>query len=136
MFQGIANWLYKSADHRLGLTAFKQVREDAITANLAMQQARRSRQRELQTVREQVDMIKVNKINMNSGVRTLPSGKLPFECQKIVKNLKFKIKKLTKIVIFSNKIAIGNFVEKNDNFCQFFEKNVKFLTETFEVCGL
>ena len=130
MFQGIANWLYKSADHRLGLTAFKQVREDAITANLAMQQARRSRQRELQTVREQVDMIKVNKINMNSGVRTLPSGKLPFECQKIVKNLKFFqkncqkhdifFKKIVQIFFFFKRIAIGNFVERNDNFWQFF----------------
>ena len=41
------------------------------------------------------------------------SRKLLFECQKISKNL-----------TFFNKIANGNFVEKNDNF---FQKNVKFV---------
>ena len=47
-------------------------------------------------------------------------------CQK----LDIFFKKIDKIVIFFNKIAIGNFVEKNDNFnnfVNFFEKNVKFL---------
>ena len=36
-------------------------------------------------------------------------------------------KKLTKIVLFFNKIANGNFVEKMTIFVNFFEKNVKFL---------
>ena len=59
-----------------------------------------------------------------TSLETKPSGKLPFDCQKIAKNLTFFSKKLTKIVIFSNKIANGNFVEKNDNFVKFkfFEK--------------
>ena len=48
------------------------------------------------------------------------SGKLPFDCQKLPKTWHFFKNKLTKIV--------GNFVEKNDNFCQFFGKNIKFLS--------
>ena len=36
------------------------------------------------------------------------------------KNLPFFFFKWTKIVIFFNKIANGNFFEKNDNLCQFF----------------
>ena len=43
---------------------------------------------------------------------TWPSGKLPFECQKIAKNLTFFSKKLTKIVIFFHKMS---------SFCQFFD---------------
>ena len=44
----------------------------------------------------------------------------PENCQLNVKKIDFK--KLAKIVNFFNKIAnaIGNFVEKNDNFCPFF----------------
>ena len=50
------------------------------------------------------------------------SGKLPFDCQKIAKNLTFFQKKIAKNFHFFKKIAIGNFVDKNDNFCQFFWK--------------
>ena len=49
-------------------------------------------------------------------VKSWPSGKLPFDCQKIAKNLTFFQKMF-------NKIAIGNFVEKNDNnFFHFLKK--------------
>ena len=41
-----------------------------------------------------------------------PSGKLPFECKKIAKNLTLFFKKLPKIVIFQKKNATGNFFEK------------------------
>ena len=44
-------------------------------------------------------------------------------CQK----LDIFFKKIDKIFIFFNKIANGNFVEKNENFVNFLEKNVKFL---------
>ena len=45
-------------------------------------------------------------------------------------------KKLTKIVIFFNKIANGNFVEKNDNFCQIKKKVfVNFLTFKCQFSG-
>ena len=47
---------------------------------------------------------------------TVISGKLPFECQKIAKNVIFFL--LRKIVIFFRKIANSNFLEKNDNFWQ------------------
>ena len=57
------------------------------------------------------------------SVHIWPFGKLTFECQKIAKNLAFKKKK---IVIFFNKIANGNFVEKMTIFVFFF-LNVKFL---------
>ena len=49
-----------------------------------------------------------------------PSGKLPFDCQKIAKNFTFFSKKLTKIFIFFNKIAIGNFVLKKQLFLSIF----------------
>ena len=65
--------------------------------------------------------------------RIWPSGKLPYDCQKIAKNLTFFL--ITKIVIFFNKIAIGNFIEINDNFCQFFWKNVKFLAIFWQSYG-
>jgi len=38
-------------------------------------------------------------------IQTWPSGKLPFECQRIAKNLTFFPKKLPKIFIFFKKIA-------------------------------
>ena len=54
----------------------------------------------------------------------------PENCQlslnKLPKTWNF-FKKIDKNCQFFNKIAIGNFVEKNDNFCQFFWKNFKFL---------
>ena len=46
-------------------------------------------------------------------------------CQKIAKNFIF-FQKNCQNCHFFKKIATGNFVEKNDNFC-LFEKNVKFL---------
>ena len=56
------------------------------------------------------------------GMWSWPSGKLPIECQKIAKNWHFS-KNLTKIVIFFNKIANGNFVAKKKTiFVNFFEK--------------
>ena len=46
---------------------------------------------------------------------------------------------MTKIVNFFNKIANGNFVEKNDNFCQFLKKKcqvfVNFLTVKWQFSG-
>ena len=42
----------------------------------------------------------------------LPSGKLPFECQKIVKNLTSFFKKIVKNCHIFQKIANGNFLEK------------------------
>ena len=51
-------------------------------------------------------------------VQALPSGKLPFDCQKIAKNLTFyppKIAKIAKIFHFFKKIADGNFFEKMKN---------------------
>ena len=67
----------------------------------------------------------------------------PENCQlnvKIIdKNLTFFSKKLTKIFIFFNKIANGNFVEKNENFCQFFWKKClvfgNFLTVKWQFSG-
>ena len=53
-----------------------------------------------------------------------PSGKLPFDCQKIAKNLTLFQKKLPKLFIFFKKIANGNFFEKNENFWQFFSGQV------------
>ena len=43
---------------------------------------------------------------------TWTSGKLPFDCQKIAKNLTFFPKKLPKIVIFSKKNYSGNLFQK------------------------
>ena len=45
----------------------------------------------------------------SASILTWPSGKLPFECQKIAKNLNnfFKNKKLPKIVIFSKKLPLA-----------------------------
>ena len=68
----------------------------------------------------------VNKVS-HWSLHSWPFGKLPFNCQKIAKNWTFFSKTLTKIVIFFNKIANGNFVEKMTIFVNFFEKNVKFL---------
>ena len=57
------------------------------------------------------------------GVRFWPYGKLPFDCQKIAKNLTFFSKKLTKIVIFFN---IGNFVDKWQFLSIFLKKKSSF----------
>ena len=62
-------------------------------------------------------------------VQIWPSGKLPFECQKITKNLTFFSKQFTKIVLFFNKIAIVNFFEKK---CQVFGN---FLTVKWQFSG-
>ena len=55
------------------------------------------------------------------GVITWPSGKLPFECQKIAKNLTFFFK-LTKNVIFSTKLPLAILLKKMTIFVNFFEK--------------
>ena len=49
-------------------------------------------------------------------------------CQK----LDFFFFLMKKIVIFLNKIAIGNFVEKNDNFCQFKKKKKSSFWQFFD----
>ena len=58
--------------------------------------------------------------------------KISMLMSKIAKKLRFFSKKLTKIVIFLNKIAIGNFVEKNVNFCQFFWKKCQSFGQFFD----
>jgi len=50
---------------------------------------------------------------------TWPSGKLPFDCQKIDKNLTFFSKKLLKIAIFSTKLPLAILLKKMTSFCQF-----------------
>ena len=42
----------------------------------------------------------------------------PFVCRKVAKNLTFFSQKLPKLVIFSNKIANGNLVEKPNTECE------------------
>ena len=49
----------------------------------------------------------------NIEVWNWPSAKLPFDCQKIVKNLTFFQKKMPKIFIFFPKIANGKQTRKN-----------------------
>ena len=53
---------------------------------------------------------------------TRPSGKLPFECQKMAKNLPIKNFYFPKIVIFFQKIANGNFFENMKIFGIFWGK--------------
>ena len=76
---------------------------------------------------------------LNNNLPTWPSGKLPFDCQKIAKNLTFFQKKLPKIFIFFKKIANGNFFFFNENFWQFFWKKCKifgnFLTFKWQFSG-
>ena len=48
--------------------------------------------------------------------------KLPFECQKIAKKLAILKKNMPKIVVFFQKIANGNFLEKMTIFGNFFFK--------------
>ena len=59
---------------------------------------------------------------------TWPSGKLPFDCQKIAKNLTFfqKKKNCQKFSFFSKKLPLAIFLKKKMAFF-FFWKNVKFL---------
>ena len=62
--------------------------------------------------------------------QTWPSGKLPFECKKIAKNLTFFQKNCQKLSFFSTKLPMaillkkmtifGNFFEKISSFWQFF----------------
>ena len=55
-----------------------------------------------------------------------PSGKLPFDCQKIAKNLTFFPKNCQKFSFFSQKLPLAIFFEKNDNFWLFFWKSESF----------
>ena len=72
-------------------------------------------------------------------VPSRPSGKLPFDCKKIAKNLTFFPKKMPKIFIFFKKIAIGNFFEKNEIFLAIFLKKCQifgnFLTVKWQFSG-
>ena len=63
--------------------------------------------------------VTVDNVQAVLQVTTWPSGKLPIKCQKIAKTWHFS-KTLTKIVIFFNKIANGNFAEKWKVFGNFF----------------
>ena len=68
-------------------------------------------------------------------VITWPSGKLPFECQKIAKKLTFFSKKLPKIFIFFKIKLPWQFFWKNENFwkkCQVFGN---FLTVKWQFSG-
>ena len=58
-------------------------------------------------------------------ISTWPSGKLPFDCQKIDKNLTFK-KKIAKIFNFFQKIANGNFLKKLKFLAIFWQSNGNF----------
>ena len=59
------------------------------------------------------------------GPKWVSSGKLLFDCQKIAQNLDIFSKKLPKIFSFFFKIANGNFFFLNENYWQFFGKNVE-----------
>ena len=67
-----------------------------------------------------------------SVVSSWPSGKLPFDCQKIAKNLTFFSKNFTKIVIFSTKLPMA-ILWKKYNFWELFWKNVKILAIFFDI---
>ena len=59
-------------------------------------------------------------------------------CQKLLKKFLKKdfFKNWQKLYFFSTKLPMAILLKKITIFVNFFEKNVKFLTETFEVCGL
>ena len=79
-------------------------------------------------------------LNLNNphSVENWPSGKLPFECQKIAKNLTF-CEKMLKIKIFSKKLPLAICFEKNEKLFQFFWKNCQalgnFLTVKLQFSG-
>ena len=55
-------------------------------------------------------------------IYTWPSGKLPFECQKIAKNLTFFFFKLPKnFIFFQKKLPMAIFLKKMSSFWQFFD---------------
>ena len=73
------------------------------------------------------DLFRLIEVKAARQVSSWPSGKLPFDCQKIAKNLTFFQKKNAKNYFFSKKLPMAIFLKKVKNFGHFFWKNVKFL---------